>query len=76
MPVVEDGVVIGSWTDKSKLVGGIVVSGGIAAAMGATSQMSGGSGDVAALSDQFVGKWGPMLGEWSPERFARMTAEF
>jgi hypothetical protein len=73
----EGGGVIGSWIDKTRLVGGLVLSGSLTAQMGATSQVSGeGAGEARALSDQFVGKWGPMLGEWSPEKFARMSAEF
>lgn len=46
------------------------------ASSGATSQPGGSGSGAAALSDQFVGKVGPILGEWSPELFARMTSEY
>lgn len=76
--IVEEGPTTSGDIEKSdRITWLIILSTSGTAKSGATSQApSTGGSRVAALSDQFVGKVGPIVGEWSPERFARMTSEY
>ena len=44
--------------------------------IGASVQKSGDFGESSAIVDQLIGKVGPMIGEWNPEKGNRMIQEF
>jgi hypothetical protein len=75
--IVEEGPDTNGDIPKSdRVIWAVILASKASASSGATSQEGGSGSEAAALSDQFAGKVGPMLSEWSPELFARMTSEF
>ena len=44
--------------------------------IGPSVQQSGDFGQSAAMIDQIVGKVGPMIGKWDPEKSSRLIQEF
>lgn len=75
--LLKEGGKAGSWSDKHITI--LTITASITNSLkggGTAQQQSKGSSDVGSESDQNVGKIGPLLGEWQPEKFARMSAEF
>ena len=67
----------GDWGALARMVLQVNTSVSSTPKTGNSAEQAGSRSSVAyAESDQNVGKVGPLLGEWSPELFARMSAEY
>ncbi len=74
MPIDKTGGLLDSW-GVAKTVQS-AQNGGLVAAMGGGSNEHRRNRTGIAEADQFLGKWGPMIGEWSAEFFAMLGSEF
>ncbi len=75
MAVVVDGPNVSYWEDwMSKL--DTILGTEDTSSIGASVQQSGNAGEGVAIRDQLIGKVGPMIGKWDPEKGNRMIQEF
>ena len=79
MPIVEDGPIVEDevdWGATERLLMAAILLDVLDDAFGPSVQKSGRFGETVALKDWVIGKVGPMVGKWDPERGSRMIQEF